>query len=260
MAGTAVITLGTLGLFVLRWAGVPDRWLPLTTHLDGLLLISALLGGTILFIQSRPRLRGLAAFGLPMMLLAMLWAICAANWTYQPFDIAPGDLWLGLHLIAIYTGTVSAFVAAIAGCMYLFIQRRLRQKMRVEPGVSLASLETLESVIVRMATLGFALLTLGLVSGLVIITERSTILGPTWYASPKIWLAAAAWAVYALVMNIKYATAFRGARAAYLSIAGLVLLLATYGVATAIPGNVKPDMPTASDINLAEPANTKEAW
>lgn len=234
--GLWLVTLGCLAMFVGRWMFTTGQWLPLRTHLDGLLLMATLLGATITFMHARPRLRGLTAFALPVLLLALLWAVCAANWTYEPFAIAPGDLWLGLHLVTIYTGTVSAFIAAIAGGMYLFIQRRIRHKTPIDPGSKLASLETLEALIIRTATLGFALLTLGLVSGLVIVSERSTMLGPVWYASAKVWLAASAWVVYALVMNVRYASAFRGARAAYLSIAGMVLLLVTYGVATSLPG------------------------
>lgn len=256
-AGLSLITAGSGLLFLGRWLLVTGQWLPLRTHLDGLLLIATLLGGTILFMHARPRLRGLTAFALPVLWLAQLWAICAANWTYEPFKIAPGDLWLGLHLITIYTGTVSAFVAAIAGGMYLFVQRRLHHKTPVEPGGKLASLETLEGVIIRTATLGFALLTLGLISGLIIVTARSTLLGPAWYVSVKVWLAAAAWLVYAMVMNVRYASAFRGARAAYLSIAGMVLLIATYGVATRLPGhetdpNIKAQPSTPTTMSIQE--------
>lgn len=253
-AGLAVIPIGCGVVFFGRWFWVTGLWQPLQTHLDGLLLMATLLGVTLLYMHARPRLRGLTAFALPVLMLALLWAICAVNWTYEPFHISPGDLWLYLHLFTIYVGTVSAFIAAIAGGMYLFIQRRLQRKTPVGPGSHLASLETLESLIIHTATLGFVLLTLGLVSGLVIVTERSTLLGPAWYASLKVWLSAGAWLAYALVMNVRYASAFRGARAAYLSIAGMVLLIATYGVATRLPTQAtdntkaKPITPTTQTI------------
>jgi len=40
--------------------------------------------------------------------------------------------------------------------------------------------------------------------------------------------------IYALVKNVRHATAFRGVRAAWLSIGGLALLLATFALANAV--------------------------
>lgn len=257
--GTWIITLSCAAAFVVRWVWVTQRWVPVSAHLDGLLLIITLLGITLLFIQARPKLHGLTAFAMPVILLALLWAICAANWTYQPFDIATDDLWLVLHLVCIYIGTVCAFVAAIAGGMYLFVQRRLRHKTVTPQAGRLASLETLETLIIRTATLGFALLSLGLISGLVIISARTTLLGEQWYWSPKVLLGATAWAVFAVVMNVRYATAFRGARAAYLSIAGLVLLLATYGAVTMLLDHDQVSTDDVSPPAVSAPSTMKEA-
>ena len=50
-------------------------------------------------------------------------------------------------------------------------------------------------------------------------------------------LAFAAWLAYAAVMNARFASFFRGRRAAWLAIGGLVLLLAVYGIVTAGHGH-----------------------
>lgn len=228
-----VIAVWSAGLFVYRWMVVHGRWQPLSAHLDGLLLIATLLAATILFIQSRARLFGLSAFGIPMLSFILAWAICASAWTYRPFHLTRLDrAWYTLHLASVYLGTLCSVVAAVAGGMYLYVQYRLKRKQDLRGLGRLASLEALEDVIVRMATLGFALLTLGLVAGVVIVSEVKHLMQPGWWYSPKIVLGAVAWVVYALLMNVRYASSFRGGRAAWLSIAGLVLLIATYGVIT----------------------------
>lgn len=231
----AAVGLGAAGIYVYRWLGENGRWQPLVAHVDGLLLIAALLAAAVLFIQARPRLFGLSAFALPLLTLILAWAICASAWTYRPFDLQTlHPVWRAVHLGGVYLGTLGAAVAAGAGGMYLYVRSRLKRKAELASIVKLASLETLEGLIIRAATLGFLLLTVGLVSGLVILSDETAGLDGS-YLAVKLTLAGTAWAVYALVMNVRYASSFRGARAAWLSIAGLALLLATYGVVTALP-------------------------
>ena len=70
--------------------------------------------------------------------------------------------------------------------------------------------------------LGFPLLTLGLITGLVraFSSPHGNELGPQWYRSPKVLLAFGAWAVYALVLHAPINPSFRGRRAALLSVVG----------------------------------------
>jgi len=234
-AAVAVVALSAGGLFVYHWLAGGGRWQPLSHHLHGLLLMAALLAGVILFFQLRPRLFGLSAFALPLLALVLAWAVCAAAWTYRPFHLASlHPAWQIVHLAGVYLGTASAAIAAIAGGMYLYVQRRLKRKANLRGIGRLASLERLETLIIRGATLGFALLTLGLLAGLVILVDRGAPVELAWWYSPKIVIATLAWLVYALLMNIRHTTFFRGPRAAWLSITGLGLLLTTYALVTAL--------------------------
>jgi ABC-type uncharacterized transport system permease subunit len=250
-----VIGIACAGLFAYRWLFVHGRWQPLAAHVDGLLLIAALLAGVVLFVQARPRLFGLSAFALPLLSLILAWAICAAAWTYRPFSIETlHPVWKGAHLGGVYLGTLSSVVAAVAGGMYLFVQSRLKRKVDPVGRRPLASLETLEGLIIRGATLGFVLLTVGLIAGAVILIEDGSAAGEAFLVT-KIVLACVAWLVYAVLMNVRYTSSFRGARAAWLSIAGLTLLLATYAIVTALPGDREPRAKAFSDdaARLVEP-------
>ena len=179
----------------------------------------------------------------------------SAAWTYHPFDLERLDpVWEGLHLGGVYLGTISAALAAAAGATYLVAHHRMKSHHPPTGAARLPSLETLETLIVRSASLGFVLLTLGLAAGIVVqagVEAGETQLGPRWWASPKVWLATAAWGIYAVLMNARRATAFRGAYAAWLSIAAMVLLVAVYGVATAIP----EDAATAPEAAAVRPAD-----
>lgn len=231
------VTLLCAGLFIYRVLVIHKAWQPLQAHVDGLLLIGALLAPAILYIQTRPRLFGLSLFALPLLGLILLWAVCASLWTYRPFKHDTFEpAWVVFHTTATYLGLLGCGLGAAGGAMYLFVQRRIKSKAGLGQVNPMASLETLETLIIRAATLGFVLLTLSLVSGLIIVTQadRTTSLGEAWWGSPKVWLAAAAWVVYALLINIRSFSAFRGRRAAWLAIAGLVLVLATYGMVEAM--------------------------
>ncbi len=232
IALTVLCTFGALGLFLYRWLIVNSQWQPLTAHVDGLLLIAVLLAGLILFLRSRAQVPGIAAFGLPVLTLVLAWAICASAWTFHPFPV--GSVWLSLHLASVYVGTAMLAVAAMAGGLYLFAERRLRHKQAAPPP-RLGSLEAIERVIIRTSTAGFGILTLGLLAGAVIYATEATT--PGWWYAPKIILAVIVWCIYAVVMNVRHTTRFRGARAAWLSILGLVLLLAVWVFAISFLGD-----------------------
>jgi ABC-type uncharacterized transport system permease subunit len=183
----------------------------------------------VLFLQTGRRMPEFSGFALPVLTLVLAWAICASRFTLELFAI--GDVWKVFHLASVYLGTLSVAIASVAGTMFLYVQRRLRHKGDLPRPGRFASLESLERVITRAAALGFALLTLGLASGLIIEWHKPEALGPGWWYSPKVLLATFAWLVFLLLMNVRHATRFRGARAAWLSIFGLVLLLATMGFA-----------------------------
>lgn len=233
----SLVTLLCLGAFVYRIVVIHKAWVPVQAHVDGLLLIALLLAPAILYVQSRPRLFGLTIFALPLLTLILAWGVCATLWTYRPFSLDSfTPAWMVFHLAATYLGLLGCAIGAAAGAMYLFVQGRLKAKAGLGQVNPMASLETLETLIIRAATLGFVLLTLSLISGLVMVTQsdQATSLGKAWWSSPKVWLAAAAWVVYAILINVRSFSTVRGRRAAWLAIGGLVLVLATYGAVEAL--------------------------
>jgi ABC-type uncharacterized transport system permease subunit len=234
---TFAATLLSAAVFVYRALEVHQSWAPLQTHVDGLALLAALLGLTISYIQFTGRVRGLGLFALPTMAVLLLWGVCASWWTLRPFPIA--SVWLTAHLFSVYLGTLGVATAAAAGALWLFVDKQLRGKdhraRRLQRLGRLGDLESIEAAITGSAAAGFVLLTVGLVTGLIIVTGGSTRLGPGWWHSPKVVLAAAVWLIFAVVMHVRFIPTFRGRRAAVLSIVGFVLLIAAMGAAQTLP-------------------------
>jgi ABC-type uncharacterized transport system permease subunit len=232
---TWVIALGALALYLHRWLIVRGDWQPLESHVDGLLLVVFLFVLAVIYLDRRARVPGIYAFALPLATVFLLWGICASWWTMEIFKI--GKFVTGFHIVCVYLGTAFLSLAGVAGGMYLFVQKQLRAKKNLKMLHRLASLEALETLIVRASGIGFAVLTLGLVTGLIVVTSGpESKLGPGWWYSAKVLLAFGAWAVYAVVINLRHSTMFRGSRAAWLSILGVVLLFATFGAVTAMRG------------------------
>ncbi|MCC6580905.1 MAG: cytochrome c biogenesis protein CcsA [Phycisphaeraceae bacterium] len=222
-----ILCIGCPALMAYRLILVHQSWAPLESHADGLILLATLIGPTVAYLQARARFRGLTGFALPVLAFILAWAICASWWTIHPFSV--GSMWKAFHLATVYIGAASLALSAAAGTMYLHVQRMLRLKKPTSLQ-RLASLEALERLMIASAAVGFGLLTVALVSGLIIITSGDSDMGAGWWHSPKIILGTAAWLIYGLLVNVRHASSFRGSRAAWLSIAGLLLMMATFAV------------------------------
>ncbi len=230
------LTVVLIGLLVLmRWLDA-EGWQPLHSHLDGLLLIGLMLGASQLYLRSKPRLGRIGLVIWPVLAFLLAWALCASAWTYRPFKLDSLEhVWRVVHLGGVYAGTLFAVLAAIFGGLYLFVYRAVKRHDLASPQPGLPSLEWTESAVIRFTTLGFVTLTIGLISGVVVVADTPGRLGSEWWLSPKVVLATASWLAFALAMNVRTLSLFRGPRAAWLAITGLVLLLGVHGLVTSWP-------------------------
>ena len=181
-------------------------------------------------------------------MLLLAWAICASSFTLVIFEF--GSFWKAVHLFTVYVGAVFFAIAAIAGGMFLYRDHQLRSKATVGEQRPFASLERIETIMIRSSAVAFAMLTLTVAMGAIDASSRAEPVSvKTWV---KIVLAAVIWAIYAIVMNVQRATMFRGRRAAWLSIAAMALILATFGVA------VGPDKQAEQPNDNAQRLSDKE--
>lgn len=248
--GTVAATLLSAAVLGWRFVTMHHGWMPLHSHVDGLSLLAALLGVLILYLHTTRRLPGLALFGVPMLTLVTLWGVCASWWTMKPF-VEIRSVWMTVHLLSVYVGMLAVAAAAAAGGLWLYVDRQLRSKdhraQRLARLGPVADLESVERTITTAASAGFVLLSLALVTGVVILSEPGVSEAGWWY-TPKVVMAAAVWGIFALVMHVRFVPTFRGRRAAWLSIAGFVLLVAVIGAAVGVakPAPSAPPPATAA--------------
>jgi ABC-type uncharacterized transport system permease subunit len=225
-----------LALGALAWHGYQrDSWLPLEDNFQTLVALGVLLAGFSMYIQRTKPIFGLDWFLMPIVVLML---ICAAVFgTVRPNSYQADSLWSWTHRLSSFGGALAFAIAAAVGCMYLIVSARLRKKAAV-PGPNLGSLERLEHVTDSAVTIGFALLTLGMVTGLAKILQNGshTQLGSHWITSPKVLLALCVWIVYALALHTPITPAVRGRKSAMLSILGFILMFAAVVAVQFTPG------------------------
>ena len=225
----------SLAIGVLIWhSAARHSWMPLEDNFDALIWLGVLLAAFVMYVQRRRPIGGLDWFVMPIVVLLLISA--AVFGRERPHEYV-ASTWSWVHRVTAYGGSIALFVAGAVGVMYLVANRRLRSKVLVT-GPRLGSLERLEHVTLVSVTLGFALLTVGLITGLIMILQRgdNTLLGRDWMTSPKVLLTCVVWVVYAIVLHSPMNPTLRGRRTAMLSILGLVLTLGTIVAVQFMPG------------------------
>ena len=209
-----------LGLGVLVWHSVDRRsWLPLEDNFDALIWLGLLLALFVLYVQRTHPLAGLDWFVMPIVVLLLVGAAVFGRATPHEYV---GSTWYWIHLVTAFGGALAFAVAGAAGAMYLIVSRRLRSRTTSAAGPRLGSLERLEHLTFVSVTLGFALFTVGTVTGLVEMSSNHKQTPPA-----KLLLALSVWIVYAIVLHSPINPSFRGRKTAILSVIGFVLMVGT---------------------------------
>jgi len=226
----------TVSLGVLLWHMLTrptGNWLPLEDNFEAFIWLAVLLAGFVLYVQRTRPLGGLDCFVMPIVIILLIAAGILGKAKPQEYV---GTTWYWIHIMTAFGGALAFAVACATGAMYLQANRRLRSKSLAN-GPVLGSLERLERITFTSVTLGFALLTIGLVTGLIRVlkTDGQTRLGEHWYTSPKVLLAFSVWVVYAIVLHAPINPSFRGRKVAILSIFGFALMIVTLVAVNFVP-------------------------
>lgn len=203
-----------------------SRGLPPTlTAPDTLSFSSWALAAGFLAVQLRWKLPPVGAFVSPLVCVLVLVAVLLPRPLIDPSD-AYRSLWFPIHVVMAVGGCVAFVLAAALGVMYLIQEKNLKAKRTTPLSRRLPNLEILDAVGHRLVTIGFPMLTLGLLTGAFWIRARPDLgLGPL---APKVIWAVFTWVLYAVLLNGRMLMGLRGRKAAILSIAGFGLVLASF--------------------------------
>lgn len=194
-------------------------WLPLQDNFDSLVWLAILLASATLYLQARRTLGRIEWFVLPVVILLL--AFAAIYGSARPHAYT-NSLWGLTHRIGVYLSPLLFAIAAGAGVMYLVLRGKLRSKHHAPVDSSFGSLEKFERLNYAAVTVGFVLLTIGIIAGFAL---HPSTLGERWYLQPKMLLSIGAYVLYAIIVHSPINPAIRGKRTAILSIAGFALLL-----------------------------------
>lgn len=216
--------VASLGVIV--WHAISrGSWLPLEDNFDALVWLATLLAIFTLYVHHNRPLGGLDWFVMPIVLVLLCVSAFVGKTEYHTYVTST---WSWVHRVTICGGVIGFAIAAASGAMYVLTSQRLRQKEPVSP--FFGSLERNEHLTMTAVTLGFAMLTIGLITGGVLLLAGQA------HRPFEIALAAVVWLIYAVVLHAPINPSFRGRKVAVLSMVGFILMLGTIVTVLLIPG------------------------
>ena len=144
------------------------------------------------------------------------------------------DSWLVAHIIALLLAYAALCFSLLSSMLYLVQEHRIKSKIKVSasgkrgPLDWLPPLDTLERLALATLEFGFPCMTIGLILGSVLVQQTS--LGAAYYLDPNILAAFVMWIVYVFLLLMRRGAGLRGRKAAYVSGASLVVMMAVWAV------------------------------
>ncbi|MCK5426540.1 MAG: c-type cytochrome biogenesis protein CcsB [Thermodesulfovibrionia bacterium] len=176
-------------------------------------------------LEARYRIDLLGAFIMPIVLILMLSSFVLPREINPSLNPVLKSYWLGIHTTLAFIGDAAFALAAGVGVMYLIQERNVKSKHPSALFKRLPSLQILDEINYRLISLGFPLLTLAIITGVI---WANTAWGTYWRWDPKEVWSLITWLVYALVLHLRLTIGWRGKKAAGLSILGFILVIFTF--------------------------------
>lgn len=175
----------------------------------------------LLILRWRLRLPALAAVVGPLAFLAVFIAAESLGTLEQTAASDSGSV-PHAHVLLGGAGLALLGVAGVAGVFFLIEHRRLKSKRPIARGFRLPSLEALDRVNRVSLAVGFPLLTLGVITGMVWLLR---VHGSAWQGSSHETWTAVAWGIYAGLAAARFAGNQGARQAAASAVAGFAFLL-----------------------------------
>ena len=182
----------------------------------------------------RPKPTALGAVALPAAFLCLFAG--AFLHSAQPAALTPATPLLNSRLISLHVlALLFAFGLLVLafGCAALYLtQHRMLKRKRLGGGLfgKLPPLASLDHLAFALVAFAFPLLTVGLAAGIIVALTGG--LAGHWAADPMVLTSVVTWLVYAVYLALHTLAQWRGPRANYLLLGGLLAALVTYFVPT----------------------------
>ncbi len=211
--------------------------LPVSNMHETLSFAGWAIAGVFFGITVKFNLKILGIFAAPILTVIM---IAASQFPNEPAATTQvfKSFWLISHVTVIFIGEAAFALACGLGILYLLQENEIKSKKHRFFFKRLPSLEMMDSIGYVCIVVGFAMLTLGLITGFV---YAKAVWGRFWSWDPKEVWAGITWLFYAVLLHGRFALGWRGRRSAILAIIGFVVLIFTFlGVNLYMEGHHEP--------------------
>ncbi len=177
-----------------------------------------------LLLEYRYKIGIVGAFILPIVFVLML---SSSTFPREIIPLSPvlQSYWFSIHTVLAFAGNAAFAIASGVGIMYLLQENYLKSKRLGGLFQRLPNLQVLDEINYRLITIGFPLLTLAIITG---VLWAESAWGSYWRWDPKEVWSLITWIIYALVLHLRVAKGWRGKKAAILSIIGFLSVLFTF--------------------------------
>lgn len=181
-----------------------------------------------LYLELSTRDRSLGALVVPIVTLLHVLAAANLMGAGEVSRVAHTGGWFKLHVLAYILAYAAFAISCVSATMYVMLLEEIQQKHLGFFYDRLPPLDTLDQINNRAATFGFVFLTGGVVASSVWAYQEMYAL-QVW-SEPAFALLLVTWGIYAGHLAARWLAGWRGKRAAFLSIAGFILVVFAFPV------------------------------
>jgi cytochrome c-type biogenesis protein CcsB len=224
--------------FVAHTAAIGNDWwqlghFPIVSPREVSSFIGWAMAAYLLTMRQRYQARALPAFVLPLVYVFTLVALLLPERAEDLSVALAGAIGANritqiifpAHVTLIIFAYAAFIVTFICGVLYLVQEHTLKAKQFGAAFERLPALNTCDEMGYRALSVGFVLLTCGVVLGIWWNNQRD---GRYWHNDPKEVMALVTWLVYLFIMHYRLTAGWRGRRVAWLSVVGFVVVLLTW--------------------------------
>jgi len=196
---------------------------PLSNLYESMVFFSWAIAIIYLLATRRLKTRIPGAFVMPIVCFSLA-STSLMNQQIQPLVPALQSNWLTAHVVTCFLGYAAFAVAFTFSLLYL-LKTRGPVRSGASPRKTLPSAEVLDEFSYRMISVGFPLLSLGIITG---AAWANSAWGTYWSWDPKETWSLIVWLIYAAYLHARISRGWKGKRAAWLSLVGFSATIFCY--------------------------------
>lgn len=233
VARALLIGAGVLHIVYLVWRYFAAGHTPLTNNHEAVSFFALAMTWGFLSFRWRYQVKNFSTFVTPLLSCLMLVAFFSSQ---KIHDLPPAlqSKWLPVHAAMALMANSFLALAFCGGIMYLIQEKEIKKKRFGLFYNRLPSLDALDNLNHHCLSVGFPLLTMGIITGSLWAKQAW---GAYWQWDPKETWSLITWFIYAAILHQRLTVGWRGKRAAIMTIIGFAAALFTlWGVSFLLGG------------------------